>query len=164
MPALGLPPPASLGMATAMLAAPTGEWWNGRHAGFRSQCPKGCGGSNPPSPTCDRPDPTREFPTASEWYRGDRAIRALGDDRSVLVSAGQHCAGRLKGELGTQLAIQLVVTNPTIQAHKGEVATSNVRALLCEEACCATLNQSPWAGSAFPVDKHGISGTLIDLQ
>jgi hypothetical protein len=28
-----------------------GEWWNGRHAGFRCQCAQACGGSNPPSPT-----------------------------------------------------------------------------------------------------------------
>lgn len=26
-------------------------WWNGRHAGFRNQWPKGRGGSNPPSRT-----------------------------------------------------------------------------------------------------------------
>ena len=28
-----------------------GKWRNGRRAGFRSQCPEGCGGSNPPFPT-----------------------------------------------------------------------------------------------------------------
>ena len=27
------------------------EWRNGRRAGFRCQCPQGCGGSNPPSRT-----------------------------------------------------------------------------------------------------------------
>src|SRR5579875_428033 len=29
----------------------SGEWRNGRRAGFRCQCPSGRGGSNPPSPT-----------------------------------------------------------------------------------------------------------------
>lgn len=29
----------------------TGEWRNGRRAGFRCQCPSGRGGSSPPSPT-----------------------------------------------------------------------------------------------------------------
>jgi hypothetical protein len=29
----------------------SGEWRNGRRAGFRCQCPSGRGGSSPPSPT-----------------------------------------------------------------------------------------------------------------
>ena len=32
-------------------AVATGEWRNGRRAGFRCQCPSGRGGSSPPSPT-----------------------------------------------------------------------------------------------------------------
>ena len=32
-------------------SAATGEWRNGRRAGFRCQCPSGRGGSSPPSPT-----------------------------------------------------------------------------------------------------------------
>ena len=33
------------------ISAATGEWRNGRRAGFRCQCPSGRGGSSPPSPT-----------------------------------------------------------------------------------------------------------------
>jgi hypothetical protein len=32
----------------------SGEWRNGRRAGFRCQCPSGRGGSSPPSPTTRR--------------------------------------------------------------------------------------------------------------
>jgi hypothetical protein len=37
----------------------TREWRNGRRAGFRCQCPKGRGGSNPPSRTLNTQDPGR---------------------------------------------------------------------------------------------------------
>ena len=33
----------------------SGEWRNGRRAGFRCQCPSGRGGSSPPSPTMTKP-------------------------------------------------------------------------------------------------------------
>ena len=37
-------------------SAATGEWRNGRRAGFRCQCPSGRGGSSPPSPTKEQFD------------------------------------------------------------------------------------------------------------
>ncbi len=39
--------------------AHSGEWRNGRRAGFRCQCPQGRGGSSPPSPTSSGSDRTR---------------------------------------------------------------------------------------------------------
>ena len=38
------------------IPAATGEWRNGRRAGFRCQCPSGRGGSSPPSPTKEQFD------------------------------------------------------------------------------------------------------------
>ena len=40
-----------LARGVIVLFVPTGEWRNGRRAGFRCQCPSGRGGSSPPSPT-----------------------------------------------------------------------------------------------------------------
>jgi hypothetical protein len=53
----------------------------GRRAGFRFLCPKGCGGSSPPSPT--RPDQpmtngsTHRIP--SDWVNSGRQV-TIGDD------------------------------------------------------------------------------------
>ena len=49
-PVITLLPVAGATLST-MMADATGEWRNGRRAGFRCQCPSGRGGSSPPSPT-----------------------------------------------------------------------------------------------------------------
>lgn len=43
--------PTTLLSSSSLLQTATGEWRNGRRAGFRCQCPSGRGGSSPPSPT-----------------------------------------------------------------------------------------------------------------
>lgn len=73
------------------------EWRNGRRAGFRCQCPKGRGGSNPPSRTHQDPGkslisrgpflcPPIDPPTRREYYS------LVGAGYGLLVGSGTKTA------------------------------------------------------------------------
>ncbi len=81
---------------TADCVPVTREWRNGRRAGFRCQCPKGRGGSNPPSRTRRRRAPSSwtgplrcRGPSSSRWaWIGDGSPSRLAARPRAAVGGG----------------------------------------------------------------------------
>lgn len=99
------------------------EWWNGRHARFRSVCPQGRGGSNPLSRTqgpvaelADAPDSNPGVLRTSRFdpgwgYFADKQDRAPSSDRVAGQWVGKHPGaqiGRGGGVTSTRRLIEAV--------------------------------------------------------
>ena len=72
----------------------SGEWRNGRRAGFRCQCPSGRGGSSPPSPTAGQhPGPSIRRPGVLSYMRAFPAGAGALDPRLWHPSQGRPKRG-----------------------------------------------------------------------
>src|SRR6478736_7824574 len=138
------------------------EWRNGRRAGFRCQCPKGRGRSNPPSRTQTKePRSSDRGSFLSPARRRCSGLRAPGRPQSATMDIG-------KPKL-FPTGVMLSSCQPSADALNvaicgNEYSSGTLLGPLAAEARCCSVNSLKWTDASAPLTSVDSTVTVVEKE